>query len=284
MSCALCQLRIALPAQVGVATYLPGASFGPRVLRDYEFVWIVEGQVQYQRGDNSYAAPPGSVILCRPGSSDGFTWDASRRTRHAFFHFDILQTPDAWPPMDQWPLVLGPQEGDVLLTLFKHLLRWGTRAESIVQQLTIMHMLSIYVTGQRAAGDVPREALPDVVANSLKWIARRLEQGGRQPLTLRELARQAQVTPEHLCRLYQKWTGHTPAQTVRLARLDRAAVLLARSNYAVAQIAGLCGFSSPFHFSRRFKDAFGASPRQLRRQLAEGQTPPVPLLKHWGID
>src|ERR1700752_3800704 len=38
------QLRLAITAH-GLADYPPGATFGPRTLRDYEFVLIVEGDV-----------------------------------------------------------------------------------------------------------------------------------------------------------------------------------------------------------------------------------------------
>jgi transcriptional regulator GlxA family with amidase domain len=62
---------------------------------------------------------------------------------------------------------------------------------------------------------------------------------------------------------------------VRLARLDRAATLLARSNYSVAEIARMCGFGDAFHFSRRFKAAYGQSPLQMRRALQNGATPPL---------
>ncbi len=98
------------------------------------------------------------------------------------------------------------------------------------------------------------------------------------PIRLAELAAVASVTPEHLCRLFKTATGHSPIETVQLARLDQSAVMLARSNYAIKQIADLCGFSSPFHFSRRFAQAFGQSPRQLRLAMQGGKIPPLSLL------
>src|SRR5262245_32904059 len=94
-------------------------------------------------------------------------------------------------------------------------------------------------------------------------------------ISLTELSRVACVTSEHLCRLFKTATNHSPVETVRLARLDRAAVFLSRSNYSVGEIATMCGFASQFHFSRRFKEAFGKAPRQVRADIQAGGAPPM---------
>src|SRR5262245_48279513 len=99
------ELELSLPTSSGIATYPSGATFGPRTMYDYEFVWIIEGEVEYRWGKRVVAAPSGAVVLCRPGAVDFFRWDPRRRTRHGFFHFHILDTPHDWPPEEQWPLV-----------------------------------------------------------------------------------------------------------------------------------------------------------------------------------
>jgi AraC family transcriptional regulator len=125
---------------------------------------------------------------------------------------------------------------------------------------------------------VPREVLPDAVTRAWNFIRQRIEERPNVAIDLKHLARVACVTPEHLCRLFKATLGHSPVETVRLARLDRAAVFLARSNYAVGEIAEMCGFASQFHFSRRFKQAYGKSPRQLRTDIQNGAAPPLPRL------
>jgi transcriptional regulator GlxA family with amidase domain len=67
-------------------------------------------------------------------------------------------------------------------------------------------------------------------------------------------------------------------QVVMILRLELALGLLARSNLNVGQIAGRVGFGSAFHFSRRFKRAFGSSPTQMRARLAAGAPQPVSAL------
>jgi AraC-like DNA-binding protein len=51
-------------------------------------------------------------------------------------------------------------------------------------------------------------------------------------------------------------------------RLRRAAQLLSRGDLSVDEIASKVGFSSRSHFSRTFRDHFGASPLAFREDLA----------------
>jgi AraC-like DNA-binding protein len=278
-------LILTAPTATGVASYPPGATYGPRAMRDFEFVWLMEGDAQYQRGEQTVEAPAGSIVLCRPGETDFFRWDTERSTRHGFFHFDILQLPDSWPTSGSWPLVRLTPEGDILRPMFRHLLTWSSTGDPALSQLTMKHMLTAFVLGQLETRELPREPLPDAVERALAYVEKEFAADPSTPITLADLASSAGVTPEHLCRLFSASTGRSPAETVRFARLDRAALLLARSNFSINEIATMCGFASPFHFSRRFKEAFGQSPRGLRQLVRHGGAPPTPrLLKFWRTD
>lgn len=277
-------LHLRMPS---VATYPAGATFGPRRLRDWEFVWMIEGDAVYRRDDEVADSPQGSVVLCRPGATDSFRWDPVRRTRHAYFHFDVAGAfPPEWAPPDMWPLARVPGEGDadLLRPLFRHLLPTadGGGGDLTLARLLALSLLAAFAAGRTDAGAVDRPPLPEPVARAMAFLARRLDDSPGDALPLSEMARAACVTPEHLCRLFKATTGRSPAETVRLARLDRAAVLLARTNYAVGEVARLCGFESPFHFSRLFRRSFGQAPSEMRRTFAEGAPVPTSLLVRRG--
>lgn len=291
------QLQIGLSHSAGVATYPAGATFGPRQMNDWEFVWILDGDAQYSRIEYSnrdcetvVQAPAGSVVLCRPNATDAFVWDKNQRTRHAFFHFQLESIPDNWPTFETWPLVRLPQDDDLLRPLFRHLLRGlqnqsSTRLDEMREsslQLSVAHLLTTFVCGDLSSGgDLSPESWPDAVERAWNFIHRKLEEAPESAISLGEIARAAHSTPEHLCRVFKAATGWTPMQAQRLARLDKAAVLLARSNYNVGEIARLCGFASAFHFSRCFKDAFAQTPRELRSHIRNGETPPtLRLIRH----
>ena len=272
------ELAVGLPSAYGVATYPPGATFGPRVLRDFEFVWMIGGDAEYCWGGTVTAAPAGSILLCRPGATDFFRWDRQNRTRHGYFHFPVTAIPDDWPPQGEWPLVRVPPGEDILRPLFRHLLTWREHGDARQCRLTVAHLLSAFVSGEIAAGSVGREVWPDAVERAYGFLYRALEEDPARPLSLAQLADAASVTPEYLCRLFKASVGHSPVETVRLARLDYAAGLLARSNYSVSEISGLCGFANPYHFSRVFKSAYGRTPTEVRRAARDGAQPPSPRL------
>jgi AraC family transcriptional regulator len=257
--------EIGLPIHAGLATYPPGAEYGPRELRDYEFVWMIEGDAEYRWGGSSYPAPANSIVLCRPGALDGFSWDRRRRTRHGFFHFQIVSVPDDWPEPSQWPVVRELPVENILGPLFQHLITWHDRQPEFQSKLAVAIILSLFMSGNLGVGRIERDVWPAAVEVVCTLIYKSLEDEPTKQFTLPELASAASVSPEHLCRLFRQHVGRGPMETVRLVRLDYAAGLLSRSNYSVGEVSELCGFANPYHFSRAFKDAFGQSPSAARQ-------------------
>src|SRR5665213_2677248 len=97
--------RITSISDPAIAVYPPGATYGPRDLTDFEFVWLMEGNSQYVLNGDIIIAPEGSILLCRPGSTDAFTWDIKRRTRHGYCHFSLDGISPNFSPPSNWPTI-----------------------------------------------------------------------------------------------------------------------------------------------------------------------------------
>ena len=269
--------EVSSPKTIGHARNPAGATFGPRTMTDFEFVWMTDGEAVYVEDGQRHAVPEGAVVLCRRGRRDGFDWDTRRPSRHAFCHFDVTGHEDV---AMQGPTVLRPEAGDLLRTSFRHLLTWSSGGDPRLRKSLLRSMLWAFLLEQTDAFAMPADDLPDAVRAVGEALPGLLDGGG--DVTLATLADVACVTPEHLCRVFKKATGRTPLETVRLARLDRAADLLKRSNLAVNQVAAAAGFKSPYHFSRRFSEGYGLSPSAYRKRVRAGEVPPLPLL-HDGL-
>ena len=88
-----------------------------------------------------------------------------------------------------------------------------------------------------------------------------------EPINMAELARRLGVAYSHFRRQFRAHTGYAPWQYVVRLRLVRARRLLTTGGLTLEAVAGQLGFSSAFHFSAAFKQAFGQSPDHWRRGL-----------------
>ncbi|MEL6913858.1 MAG: helix-turn-helix domain-containing protein [Pseudomonadota bacterium] len=85
-----------------------------------------------------------------------------------------------------------------------------------------------------------------------------------QSLSVPALASETQLSQRQLERLFRSHTGRSPNQYYRMLRLDRAREMVTRSARQMPDIARECGFASPVHFSRAYKEQFGLPPMRDR--------------------
>ncbi len=82
-----------------------------------------------------------------------------------------------------------------------------------------------------------------------------------------EAARRS-LTGTHFRRLFRQLTGLPPQQFLIRCRLQRAAELLLTTGEPVGRIAERVGIGNEFYFSRLFREKFGSSPLEYRREFS----------------
>ena len=85
------------------------------------------------------------------------------------------------------------------------------------------------------------------------------------PQAVRDVARQAGISPFHFIRLFAALFGETPHQLRKRIRLERAQELLVRGQ-PVTQVCMELGLSSIGSFSSAFKEHVGESPLLYQRR------------------
>lgn len=103
-----------------------------------------------------------------------------------------------------------------------------------------------------------------------------IEQNYMRDIPLEELCHLLSVTPQHLCRIFQKSMGKRPIEYINEVRLHHVREYLAGSDYPITQIATWCGFQSAGYMGRLFRKKTGMSPGEYRSHSAFTKFPPIP--------
>lgn len=136
--------------------------------------------------------------------------------------------------------------------------------EAQIQSVAGALLLAI---AQAGAGDALPDVEPKLAAADLpaRMAVRYIHDNLSRRLSVNEVAGHVALSPRHFSRLFQEFTGATPADYIETARMHRARHLLRNSHRSIKEIAAAAGYSDPHHFSRVFSRRFGLSPDQWRQ-------------------
>jgi AraC family transcriptional regulator len=83
-------------------------------------------------------------------------------------------------------------------------------------------------------------------------------------LSLTELAEVINISPTYFASLFKQAIDISPHQYVIQQRVERAKLMLLKTDLAIADIALQVGFSSQSHLTQQFKRFTGMTPKQAR--------------------
>lgn len=89
-----------------------------------------------------------------------------------------------------------------------------------------------------------------------------------EPLSIVDLCARLEISRRQIERLFQRYLHQSPRQVYHEMLLTHAYALLSETAMSVTEIALASGFSSATHFSRQFKQRYGASPHFFRKTWA----------------
>jgi transcriptional regulator GlxA family with amidase domain len=222
----------------------------------------------HRRGARIASICTGAFILAAAGLLDG------RRATTHWAHADRLAAD--YPNVDVDPNVLWVEDGTIFtsagtaagIDLCLHLVRLDLGSD-IANAVARRMVVAPHRDGGQAQfvdAPIPRTE-SDSLAPLLDWVLANLD----EPLSLDDLARQANVSTRTLVRRFQTATGTTPLQWMLSQRVRRAQHLLEATDEPIERIATLSGFGTAANLRQHFSRAVGVAPVRYRRTF-RGET------------
>jgi AraC family transcriptional activator FtrA len=225
---------------------------------------VVEAlRTAHSRGARIVSICSGAFALAAAGLLDGR--EATTHWRYA----GLLQR--RFPQIKVNPDVLYVDHGDVLtsagsaagLDLCLHLVRadHGARIANMVARRLVVPPHREGGQAQFVEAAVAEPAEDDAIAQAMAWALEHLA----EPITVAELARQAQRSERTFIRHFGRQTGTSPLRWVIVQRVMASLPLLEGTAAPIEEISAAVGFESPVTFRHHFSRAMHTSPSAYRR-------------------
>jgi AraC family transcriptional regulator of arabinose operon len=251
----------------------PGYSaYRSRGRADWLIKYTLRGQGLYRQPDLSVVVGPGDLTLLAPGAYQDYSVPPGGEWEFLWAHF--VPRP-AWAPLLKLPeigrglhrlSVTRPAARERTEAAFRRLHRDAVSGlRPLAEELALNALEEVLLVAAGEVTDEGRSPFDPRVRTVLETLSHDLT----RDYSVESLAAAVFLSPSRLAHLFHQQTGQTVAETLRELRLRQAARLLRHSGRSIQEVAAEVGFHCPFHFSRRFRQAFGVSPREYRRQAQQ---------------
>lgn len=211
---------------------------------------------------------PGGAFFIPEGATHDLHNLSDKETTSLWIHFrlTIFDAFNAFSLFDV-PTTFGEARAAVLRRHLDTLVR-------LPRALDVADSLRLQLTGMSLANEILADATlkPERLTafrhlSRLRPVFERLEhiQPGRRLPSSRELADLVDLSQSRFLTVFHELTGSSPTRFIEYKRYLKACEMLLTTSQSVAEIATTLRYADAFHFSRRFKQNAGMSPRAFRR-------------------
>ncbi|MGN7761150.1 response regulator transcription factor [Paenibacillus sp. 22594] len=226
--------------------------------------------------------------------SQSFELTRKNTVRHTFYHFFHNEEMEAsdfsrWKDWNLSAKFDAAQWELVRRNMLKKFAQLTTRKQKLLYLLEFIH--SVYFESDplqpAEVADLlfhqlsdPDEALKSIMLSISEWnkhndcannqivhtVQTYIADHISECLSLEDLGKIVHLHPVYLSKLYKQETGENLSTYISMKRLEKASQLLIDSSLHVVDISHLVGYKKNQYFIKLFKDQYGVTPYQYRRQ------------------
>lgn len=233
----------------------------------YELELVIRGKGKHNINGTSYPFQAGDVFLLRPSEFHEFELEEEGETY-------LIEIPSALFPMEVLELIICSNQNlivrleeerfDILKNLY-YLLEYYTQKEGNFNAAIIPHLLSsllLLFLDNLQADEIRQTQKGD---NRLMEIIIYIHQNFCKDITLESISALFYINKEYLSARFGLEMGMSLTAYIRRLRLRHAARLAVTTNMKSIEIAESCGFNSVQTFMRSFKQEYGVSLLEMRK-------------------
>jgi len=240
----------------------------PHVRLNWEFYAVVEGKcAPVLSHEAELPLKSRQLWVFAPETSHGWRGEEGKDCRVFCYHFAFVPPPlDAVVRRGQFHVCdINDKEIQQLVSMGQELRRHFEHPTNLTHVRFYQCLIELTLL---ALKNVAEEPLPELaqtmnfkVDAALAWYVEHLMEAP----TIDQVAAQMHSSASHLRKMFMLTRQESPLSAFKKVRMQRAMELLSESNIKLETIAGHCGYVAASDFCRAFRNEFGISPSDWRR-------------------
>ena len=251
---------------------------------ELEIITVISGEVGLTIAENRYTGQKGDVFFVdveqlheiRGGQAGDFRAFVFPLDSLEFQRMDLAQS-EILGPLAARQLVLRTElrrgtPGNAGITDTLAMVERACQVKQNGYQLLVKAGLLQIVALAAANGLLMPQRAPlhnDYRAQTLKNIVEYLNAHFTEQLRLNDVAARFGLSPQYFCTFFRENLGKTMVQHINFLRIEQASRLLRETDRAIMDIAFSVGFENFSYFIKRFREVFGCTPSQYRKNLQQ---------------
>jgi|GEM_PF-573547 AraC-like DNA-binding protein len=98
-------------------------------------------------------------------------------------------------------------------------------------------------------------------------VQRYIQENCGSQIMISDIADRFYISKYYLTHIFKEQTGMSPRKFLTCTRLSKVYNLLHEPDLKISDISDICGFTSPSDMTRKFREQYGITPMQFRREL-----------------
>lgn len=213
----------------------------------YGLSFCKSGRITYHQGERQYVSDRGSLVILPQGES--YMLDRQEEGYFPLINFTCLA------PFTREICLFSIRDAEPYYRDFEQLQRLRLSPDSRLGQMQLLY-------GILHRLEMEQRKCP-LLAPAMQYMAAHYGDVG---LSNALLAGRCNISEAYFRRLFTEAYQKTPHRYLLDMRLSRAKQLLCEGCLSISGIAEQCGFSSPYHFCRAFREQTGMTPTAYRNE------------------
>ncbi len=242
-------------------------SFVSHVHNSYEFITVLEGELECSVYDETFILKSGKAMLVLPNHVHAYKTDKFSRSFLCVFSSDYVSEFYNETKNGSWSGMGGGGNG--VYAVFDFVDRGEIDLLKNEKTNRFMQSAVLYGICGRAYENIAKCAVTGTEEDLTIKLLYYIQQNYDKVITLKNLANEMGYNYTYLSNIFNKIFGCGFSKFVNNFRVNNAAELLRTTNKSMVQISNACGFESIRSFNEQFKQNYGVTPSDYRARSSK---------------